>query len=180
MRHQHVEIRFAQETESTLVSSVLLEAATWIAGRGEPIWPNEQLSPDAIAADIVAGCFILAIAGTYAVGTARLTREDPECWPDAVPGAAVYIHRIAVRRAWAGRGLPGKMLSWCENHAQELGCGCLRLDCDASRPKLCTLYEGLGFQFHSERLVGRYTVARYERIVTCGRFDVPPLAGALE
>jgi hypothetical protein len=40
-----------------------------------------------------------------------------------------------------------------------------RLDCDASRPKLCRLYEGLGFRFHSQIEVGRYTLARYERAV---------------
>src|SRR5688572_11565177 len=102
MSHEDVEIRFAKETESTLVSSVLVEAATWIAGRGASIWPSEQLAADAIAADVAAGRFILAIAGTDAVGTARLTRDDPECWPDEASGVAVYVHRIAVRRTWAG------------------------------------------------------------------------------
>lgn len=179
MTHRAVEIRFARETESALVSSVLVEAATWVAGRGAPIWPIEQLGTDAIVADVVADRFVLAIAEPDAVGTARLTREDPDCWPDAVPGVAAYVHRIAVRRSWAGCGLPGMILGWCEKQAQELGCDYLRLDCDASRPKLCDLYEGLGFRFHSERRVGRYTVARYERAISRSKFVVPPLAGPL-
>lgn len=161
-----VEIRFARETESQLVSSLLVEAATWAAERGAPIWPLEQLGADAIGADLVAGRLVLAIASDDAVGTARLTREDPECWPDAEPGVAAYVHRIAIRRRWAGCGLPGMILTWCDGRARELGCRYLRLDCDASRPKLCQLYEELGFRFHSERRVGRYTVARYERAVS--------------
>lgn len=179
MTHGPVEIRFDGEGESALVSSVLAAAATWVAGRGAPIWPIEQLGPDAIVADVVAERVVVAIAEADAIGTARLTDEDPDCWPDAVPGVAAYVHRIAVRRSWAGCGLPGMILAWCEKQARELGCGYLRLDCDVSRPKLCVLYEGLGFRFHSERRVGRHTVARYERAVSWNKFGVPPLAGAL-
>jgi hypothetical protein len=38
----------------------------------------------------------------------------------------------------------------------------------------------LGFRFHSERNVGRHTVARYERAVSWSKFGVPPLVGALD
>lgn len=163
MSEQPVEIRIARETEAALVSSVLVEAATWIARRNAPLWPMEQLGADAIAADVGAGRYALAMVGTEAVGTARLTLDDPEYWPDAVTGVAVYVHKIAIRRAWAGAGLPGMILAWCETRALAAGCGYLRLDCDAQRPKLCRLYEGLGFRFHSERRVPGYTMARYER-----------------
>lgn len=169
MSGQALEIRFASETEAALISSILIEAATWIAERGAPLWPMEQLAASALAADVAARHFALAMVGTEAVGTARLTRDDPECWPDAVPGVAVYVHRVAIRRAWAGRGLPGMILAWCARQAQGLGCSYLRLDCDARRLKLRGLYEGLGFRFHSERRVGHHTVARYERAVRWDR-----------
>ena len=78
---------------------------------------------------------------------------------------AAYVHRIALRRAWAGRGVPRVLLAWCAQQAQALGCGYLRLDCDAERLKLRELYEGLKFRCHSERNVGRHTVARFERTV---------------
>lgn len=162
---QALDIRFAREADAALVSSLLVEAATWIASRGLPLWSIEELSLEAIAPDVAAGSFILASVGTEGVATARLTLDDPACWPDAVPGVAVYVHRVAVRRAWAGRGLAGMMLAWCDRHAERLGCGLVRLDCDAGRPKLRALYEELGFQYHSERNVGRHTVARYERNV---------------
>lgn len=160
---QPLDIRFAREADAAIVSSILIEAATWIAAGGQPLWSIEQLSAEAIAPGVAAGSFILASIDAEGVATARVTRDDLECWPDAVPGVALYVHRIAVRRAWAGHGLVGRLLAWCGRHAEGLGCGWVRLDCDARRPKLRALYEGLGFQYHSERNVGRHTVARYER-----------------
>jgi hypothetical protein len=38
----------------------------------------------------------------------------------------------------------------------------LRLDCEASRPRLRAVYEGFGFRHHSDRQVGPYFVSRYE------------------
>jgi GNAT superfamily N-acetyltransferase len=164
-----LDIRFAREAEAASVSAILLEAASWVAARGAPLWPIEQLSAEAIATDIAAARFVLASIGSEAIATARLTREDPECWPDAIAGVAVYVHRVAVRRAWAGRGLAGMLLAWCERHAAALGCSYVRLDCDSARAKLRAIYEALGFRFHSEHRVGAYTVARYEREVRSGR-----------
>jgi GNAT superfamily N-acetyltransferase len=157
-----VHVRYARETEAELVSSILVEAAAWIAECGEPLWSIDELGVQAIGASVSAGRFIVASVDAQVVATARLTRDDPECWPDAVSGAAVYVH-LAIRRSWAGRGLPGAILAWCARHAETLGCSFLRLDCDAKRPKLRRLYEDLGFGFHSERSVGRHNVARYER-----------------
>lgn len=69
-----VEVRWARGAESALVSSVLAEAARWVAGRGAPLWPLEAVGTAAIVEDVVAGRFVLALAGTEAVGTARCAR----------------------------------------------------------------------------------------------------------
>jgi ribosomal protein S18 acetylase RimI-like enzyme len=53
------------------------------------------------------------------------------------------------------------LIQWAVSHARSLGRSYLRLDTDASRPKLRELYERFGFQFHSFREVGPYYVARY-------------------
>lgn len=158
-----VKVRYAQEAEAPLVSSVLVEAATWIAKCGEPLWSIGELGVEAIGTSVSAGQFILASVDTEAVGTARLTRDDPQCWPEAASGIALYVHRLAIRRIWARCGIPGIILAWCAQRAETLGCSFLRLDCDAKRRKLRGVYEGLGFRFHSERSVGLHTVARYER-----------------
>jgi hypothetical protein len=53
-------------------------------------------------------------------------------------------------------------MEWAATRAAALGKQYLRLDCDASRPKLRAMYERFGFEFHSFRQVGAYYVARYQ------------------
>jgi hypothetical protein len=52
-------------------------------------------------------------------------------------------------------------------HAQILNKHSLRLDCNASHPRLRGVYEDFGFRHHSERQVGAYFVSRYE-------YEIPP------
>jgi GNAT superfamily N-acetyltransferase len=72
------------------------------------------------------------------------------------------VHRLAVRRAFAGQGVSVALLEWTVDRARTLGKRYLRLDCDADRPRLRALYERFGFRLHSYRQVGSYYVARYE------------------
>jgi hypothetical protein len=57
------------------------------------------------------------------------------------------------------------MLEWAANHAADLGRSYLRLDCEADRKALRTIYEQLGFRLHSHRDVGPYHLSRYEYII---------------
>jgi hypothetical protein len=57
-------------------------------------------------------------------------------------------------------------MEWAVSRAGTMGKRYLRLDTDASRPKLRRLYEGFGFEFHSFRQVGAYYVARYQYPLT--------------
>jgi hypothetical protein len=54
------------------------------------------------------------------------------------------------------------ILSWAVERTRELGRRFLRLDCEASRPRLRQIYESFGFVHHSDRQVGPYFVSRYE------------------
>ncbi len=157
-----VSIRFAVAGEETIVSSVLLEAAEWLRQRGEPLWSSAELTPKHVAAGVGHGHFVLAFVGGQVLGTACLTADDPRYWPEAVAGEAMYVHRLAVRRSGAGGLVSAALLCWCGFQVRALGCQYLRLDCDAGRPRLRRVYENFGFEFHSERLVGAFTVARYQ------------------
>jgi GNAT superfamily N-acetyltransferase len=88
--------------------------------------------------------------------------EDPEFWPDAEPGQAVYLHRLAVRRRYAGGELSTSMLNWIVARARELGRQYVRLDCAADRPALRRVYERFGFRLYDERNMGAFVVARYQ------------------
>jgi GNAT superfamily N-acetyltransferase len=157
-----LDVRRASDGEVELVSAVLNEAAAWLAARGAAIWVPEELSAATLAPDVHAGYFYVGFSAGEAAGVLRLTFEDELFWPDAVPGEAAYVHRLAVRRAWAGAGTSDELLSFAAAEAKRNGCRYLRLDCIAARPKLRAIYERHGFCYHSDRRVGPYHVARYE------------------
>jgi GNAT superfamily N-acetyltransferase len=149
-----------REVES--VSSVLLEAAAWLQERGIPMWRGDELSAERIATDVADGHFFLAKCGGEAVGAIKFQLEDTLFWPDTPADEAAFVHRLAVRRAFAGGQLSALLLRWAAERAMSLGKRFLRLDCEASRPRLRAVYESCGFQHHSDRQVGPYFVSRYE------------------
>jgi GNAT superfamily N-acetyltransferase len=161
-------VRQAQAQDIEAVSSILIEAASWLEERGTPLWCANELAPEQIQPLVKEGLFFLAESDGEAVGTLRYQLEDPLFWPDVPSGESAYVHRLAVRRRAAGGAVSSVLLSWAVNHTGSIGRKYLRLDCDATRPKLRAVYERFGFRHHSNRQVGPYYVARYEYDVSVG------------
>jgi GNAT superfamily N-acetyltransferase len=157
-----IKISQALPQETEIVSSILLEAAQWLRERGSPMWRDDELSSERIFADVVAGYFFLAECDGEAVATIKFQLHDTLFWPDVPAGEAAFIHRLAVRRAFAGGQISALLLRWAAERAEALGKRFLRLDCEASRPRLRAVYERFGFRHHSDRQVGTYFVSRYE------------------
>ncbi|MCW1925136.1 GNAT family N-acetyltransferase [Luteolibacter arcticus] len=155
-------IRRASAAETGIVSAILTEAAQWLSERGEPLWKAGELSPEAVGSGVSDGLFHLAWIGDEAAGVFKMQDEDQLFWPDVPQREAIYLHRIAVRREHAGSKVMDAMIGFARQATMATGRRYLRLDCEASRPKLCALYEKRGFVKHSERQVGPYFVARYQ------------------
>jgi GNAT superfamily N-acetyltransferase len=166
-----VTIRPATLEDCGTVSDILLEAATWLAQRGMPMWRESELVVSRIRDDVAVGLFFLAVAAAESVGTIKFQLSDPIFWPD-VPDDAAYVHRLAVRRQFAGGELSSALLNWAAERAAASGRRFLRLDCEAARLSLRAVYERFGFQHHSDRQVGSYFVARYEYAIQLQLLDV--------
>ena len=95
------------------------------------------------------------------MATAKFIDNDPAFWPDAVPGDARYIHRLAVRRQYAGTGIAQAIIEWAKTEALRANCSYLRLDCDSQRQRLRKLYLDMGFSFVDELEVKPFIVARF-------------------
>jgi GNAT superfamily N-acetyltransferase len=156
------QIRQATPQHAEAVSNVLKEAARWLSESGMPMWPEEEMGVERILPDINAGLFFLAEYSGNAAGTMKFQMDDPIVWPDALPQQATYIHRLAVRRRYAGTGLSKMLLQWGVKQTQLLGREYLRLDCHTFRPRLRAMYEHFGFRHHSDVLVGTLHLSRYE------------------
>jgi GNAT superfamily N-acetyltransferase len=155
------------------VVGILAEAARWLEARGSPMWQTDELSPSQIAADIEAGLVFVGESGDGLSSTVKFQLEDSQFWPDIPPGQSAYLHRLAMRRKYAGTGVSLALLNWAARRTRDLGRPFLRLDCEASRPRLRALYERFGFVHHSDRQVGPYFVSRFE-------FEVSKLSDSRE
>lgn len=157
-----IPIRQAKPSDTETVSSILQEAANWLISRGTPLWKADELAPDRIRPDVLGGLFWLAEVDGASAGCVRFQTEDTLFWPDVLPQESAFIHRLAVRRQFAGGTVSSALIQWAKARAEGLGKRYLRLDCEAKTRSLCAVYARAGFRKHSERQVGPYWVARYE------------------
>jgi|SRR5450755_4044830 ribosomal protein S18 acetylase RimI-like enzyme len=141
------------------------EAAQWLVDRGRPLWPpaifDENFLADALARGEILGAFL----GDRLAGVALLQWSDELWWPDRPPGESAYIHKVAIVRAAAGRGVADALIHECERRARARGTRFVRLDTAQDRPVLCALYERLGFTAIDLRRVGSLLGVRYEKLL---------------
>lgn len=156
-------IRQATAEDTPALVATLTEAADWVHQLdGTTMWVEGELDEDRVRAEAAAGMFVVAEGEEGIVGAMRFQLEDQLFWPDIDGRDSAFLHRLAVRRSQAGRGISSVLLQWGVDRARALGKRYLRLDCDADRLRLRELYERFGFTWHSYRQVGAYYVARYE------------------
>jgi GNAT superfamily N-acetyltransferase len=156
-------IRQATSADAATIVETLAEAAKWVEELdGTIMWVEGELEAARVRAEADAGMFVLAEVNGRVAGAVRFQLEDRLFWPDLDGSDAAFVHRLAVRRAFAGQGVSKALLEWTVDRARALGKRYLRLDCDAERSRLRAFYERFGFRLHSYRQVGSYYVSRYE------------------
>jgi ribosomal protein S18 acetylase RimI-like enzyme len=156
-----LEVRRAEPDDLDEVVSILSEAARWLLERGIRQWPD-PFPRDRAAALLERGSFYLASVDGEPVATFALLWEDRAFWGEQPPDAG-YVHAIAVRRAYAGRGLGERLLEWAGAQAAASGREYLRLDCMSNNDVLRGYYERLGFEPRGEAVFDDFTATLFER-----------------
>ena len=116
-----------------------------------------------IAENIAAGEFHLVRLGDDPVATFRLLYSDALFWGSRDRADAAYVHTLAVRRAWAGRGIGTQILRWAEQQARARGRRRLRLDCSAQNEAFGAYDRGLGFTPLGPVTIGDETTMLFEK-----------------
>jgi ribosomal protein S18 acetylase RimI-like enzyme len=163
----------AQDKDFGLYIDLLEEVAAWLEVREVKQWRsgNFRLSSNYYAASIKQREVQLAFVGDELVGTLRLLLREPIVWPDMVEDDAVYVHNLALRRAWAHRRLGRRMLEWAGDRAASLGRRYIRLDCVADNRFLREYYREADFEDRGEiearfpAPIGTLQLRRYEKLV---------------
>ncbi|MEH2090989.1 GNAT family N-acetyltransferase [Nostoc sp.] len=158
----YISIRQATIEDTAIVSDMLLEAALWLQQSGRTLWHESEVSRESMSKDVANGLFFIAEWAGEPAGTIKFQLEDLLFWPDISEEESAFVHRLAVRRHYSGGKVSSALLAWAVEQAKTLGRHYLRLDCDASRPRLRAIYERFGFRHHSDKQVGAYFVSRYE------------------
>jgi hypothetical protein len=133
-------IRQATPQDIDAVAEILGEAARWLEEQGMPMWHQDELQPNRIVADVDSGQFFLAECDGVPAGAIRFQLEDRLFWPDVPQDDSVFVHRLAVRRRFAGGEVSSALLLWAIARTHTLGRRYLRLDCEASRARLRAVY----------------------------------------
>ena len=154
----------AQPSDLETVLDILEEATRWVSSRGIEQWQSGQFQHTAGRGDVYP-----ALLDTQAIGTVSIhwnERIDKIIWGD-IPDLeeAGYVHRLAVCRDFAGKGLGRYLLQWAERRIAEVGKKFIRLDCMAENPALRAYYEQAGFIYRGETQGKGWKAALYEKKV---------------
>jgi predicted N-acetyltransferase YhbS len=157
-------VRLATDDDVPVIAQMLDEATAYVRTKGSDQWrvpyPEDELR-ERIGRDEL---YIVELDGQPAA-TFTLLLEDPFFWGDRPPDA-VYLHKLAVRRAFAGRKLGERVVEWVVAAAAVRGRQFVRLDCQRDLPGIRAYYERLGFELRGERTKGPDRAwALYERRV---------------
>jgi ribosomal protein S18 acetylase RimI-like enzyme len=141
--------------------SILDEATAYVATLGHDQWPV-PFPQDELAERIERGELYLVEVDGEPAATVTLLWDDPFFWGTQPPDAA-YVHKLAIRRVFAGRGLGEAIVEWADRQAAAAGRRYLRLDCMRDNDRIRRYYERLGFEHRGDRDHPRFPAALYER-----------------
>jgi GNAT superfamily N-acetyltransferase len=159
-----VNVKRARHQDAETVAGLLDEATTWVTELGFEQWPL-PFPRDELAGAIDRGeVYVVEGEDSEPVATLSLLQDDPMYWGDRPPDA-LYLHKFAVRRDRAGRGIGSAIVEWANAEAAEAGREFLRLDCLCDNPSIRNYYEGLGFEHRGDLVLNGRNMSLYERPV---------------
>jgi len=127
------------------------EASDWLATRGVDqwavAWPNPEAQSERILSSIRAGeTWMVRDDDEGTAATVALdTFSDPRLWtPDEQADPSMYLHRLIVRRRYAGLGTD--VIEWACDRAGQLGNHWVRIDVWTDNVGLHRYYERNGFR----------------------------------
>jgi ribosomal protein S18 acetylase RimI-like enzyme len=158
-----MKVRLATPVDVALVADMLDEATAFVATFGFDQWPLPFPRDELLQRVRQRELYVVEVEREPAA-TFTLLWDDPFFWGERPPDA-VYLHKLAVRRAFAGRRLGEQIVEWVDATAAAAGRSFVRLDTQRDDPGIRRYYERLGFELRGDRANGRFAWALYERRV---------------
>ncbi len=147
---------------------ILREVGQWLVDNNQELWDVDALTSENLLNEHTTGnLFVLYAdrndgAGPEPAAVFILQWEDPLYWPDVPPNTSGLIHKLAIRRSFAGQNLFAEIIEFCRSECLKRGIQTLQLETDSTRPKLMQFYERHGFQPTYQR-----TIHEFEQSFVC-------------
>ncbi|ERI91694.1 acetyltransferase, GNAT family [Clostridiales bacterium oral taxon 876 str. F0540] len=126
--------------------NIMKEVACWGRSIGLNVWKEEYLTREKLMANVKEENFCVGQVSGENACCMILQWQDTFFWPKAKENEAGYIHKLCVRRDYAGMGLSGRLVEFSIEECKKLGIHYLRLDTGWNNKKLCNMYKNLGFE----------------------------------
>ena len=158
-----INLRKVSNTEFDVVYGILHENATWLLSKGIIQWPLdwlESIRPE-IKASINTELFYAVEINNEVAAVCEIKTAAEALW-DNSKTAALYIHKLAIRRKYSDGGLGRNILDLIKSKARLKNIKYLRLDCVAHNDKLRAYYESCGFSLKGIVDTDEVNLALYE------------------
>lgn len=163
MHNEHIKIERIGLNKIDEFLSILKELAIWLKENDKEMWNIDKLEKEEFIASNNNSELYVCYVDDEAAGTFILQEQDEFMWQNIIEGESIFLHKLGVRRKYAGKGISKYILEWAKKQTEERNKKFLRLDCYADREYLCNLYESSGFKRVGDILMlGEDYAALYE------------------
>ncbi|MBB6672704.1 GNAT family N-acetyltransferase [Cohnella nanjingensis] len=161
----------AKPADADAVMRLLVRTAEWFRSLGSTQWQALLAGEDShrtVEAISRGDVYVFRPQGEEAIAGMVMLLREPSAWDRELWGAeghasAVYLHRLAIDRETAGRGLGGRIMRWVETDVRFPGKDRIRLDCLADNPVLNAFYAGLGYMYEGRAENANGSYSKYEK-----------------
>ena len=140
-------IKQASNSDISIICSILTEASDWCDENGISNWSKEELTWEGLNKYYNCDEFYLGYLNNLPVAVMALSDCDSKFWNKIQKGESLFLHKLAVRRSVAGKGISIEMINYAKEKAKSMGVKTLRLDTIKERCKLREFYKKQGFEF---------------------------------
>jgi GNAT superfamily N-acetyltransferase len=156
-------VKQAIEQDIPIIEEILVDAVHWmIKSELQNQWNESNVKWHNLSMSYSISNFYIAYRDGLPAACMALTDYDPAYWPNIPRGESLFLHKLAVRRSFAGKGLSKELIDFAINLANHYHIDAIRLNCNQHRGKLRALYENEGFHCVEEKtFLGNHDTALY-------------------
>ncbi|MDP4182132.1 MAG: GNAT family N-acetyltransferase [Bacillota bacterium] len=156
-------VKQADEFDISIIEEILLDAVNWMSKNGlQNQWNESNVKWSNLSKSYKINNFYIAYQNGLPTSCMALTDYDPVYWPNIPKGESLYLHKVAVKRKFAGKGFSKELINFAKKLAISYTINTIRLNCNQHRHKLRSVYENEGFKCVEEKIFfEKYDTALY-------------------